>query len=195
MMCPAGRTADGFETQLGTNHFGHFALTGLLLPRILAAPKPRVVTVSSLVHWIGRIAFDDLDSEKSYDATRAYGQSKLANLLFMRELQRRFEAAGSPALSVAAHPGSTRTELQRHSRAMTFAVRFFAQDAPDGALPSLHAATAPDVRGGEYFGPSRWFGMAGPPARAASSPRSKDQAAARRLWEISEQRTGVRFGV
>ncbi len=195
MMTPRGKTADGFETQFGTNHLGHFALTGLLLERLRRAPAARVVNVSSLAHFPGRIDFDDLQAERSYDPMRAYGQSKLANLLFTRELARRFAAAGIPALSAAAHPGSTRTELQRHSRLMAAAVRLVSQLPPQGALPSLYAATAPDVRGGEYFGPSRAFGMLGPPDRARSSPRSKDLATARRLWEVSEQLTGVRFGI
>ena len=195
MMTPRGKTADGFETQLGTNHLGHFALTGLLLERLRRAPGARVVNVSSLVHWIGRIDFDDLQSERSYDPTRAYAQSKLANLLFTRELTRRLEAAGAAALAAASHPGSTRTELQRHSRSMQSAVRLLSQLPPEGALPSLYAASAPDVRGGDYFGPSRWLGMLGPPAPARSSPRSKDVATARRLWDISEQLTGIRFAI
>jgi len=195
MMTPRGKTSDGFETQFGTNHLGHFALTGLLLDRLRRAPRARVVNVSSAVHFVGRMDFDDLQAERSYDPTRAYGQSKLANLLFTRELTRRLAAAGSDALSAAAHPGSTRTELQRHSRLMDVAVRLFSQQPPDGALPSLYAATAPDVRGGEYFGPSRMFGMLGPPDRARSSARSQDAAAARRLFEISEQLTGVEYAI
>jgi NAD(P)-dependent dehydrogenase (short-subunit alcohol dehydrogenase family) len=195
MMTPRGKTADGFETQLGTNHLGHFALTGLLLESLRRAPAARVVNLSSLAHLWGRIVFEDLQSERSYDPTRAYGQSKLANLLFTRELARRLAASGSTALSAAAHPGSTRTELQRHSRLMAAAVRLVSQLPPEGALPSLYAATAPDVRGGEYFGPSRMFGMLGPPERARSTPRSQDPAIARRLWEVSEQLTGVRFGI
>jgi NAD(P)-dependent dehydrogenase (short-subunit alcohol dehydrogenase family) len=193
MMTPKGTTADGFETQLGTNHLGHFALTGLLLGKLRAAPTARVVNVSSLAHLIGRIAFDDLQSERSYDPMRAYAQSKLANLLFTRELTRRLAAEGATAFSAAAHPGSTRTELQRHSRLMAAAVALVSQPPAQGALPSLHAATALDVRGGEYFGPSRAFGMLGPPARARSSPRSTDAAVARRLWDVSEELTGVRF--
>ena len=195
MMPPYGKTADGFETQLGTNHLGHFALTGLLLPLVRATPGARVVSVSSLAHFWGGIAFDDLQSERSYNPTRAYGQSKLANLLFARELQRRFEAARVDALSAAAHPGSTRTELQRHSGLMNAIVRVFSQQPPEGALPSLYAATAPDVRGGEYFGPSGFAGCLGPPGRARSSPRANDATAARRLWEVSEQLTGVSFGI
>ena len=195
MMPPYGKTADGFETQLGTNHLGHFALTGLLLEPIRRTPKARVVVVSSLAHLWGGIAFDDLQSERSYNPTRAYGQSKLANLLFMRELERRFEAAHVDALAAAAHPGSTRTELQRHSGLMHAVVAVFSQSPPEGALPSLYAATAPDVKGGEYFGPSGFAGCIGPPGRARSSPRSKDSAAARRLFEVSERLTGVTFAL
>ena len=195
MMPPYGKTADGFELQIGTNHLGHFALAGLLLPRILAAPKARVVGVSSLVHFVGRIDFADLQCERSYNPTRAYAQSKLANLLFVRELQRRFEAARANAIATAAHPGSTRTELQRHSGLMNAAVAVFSQQPPDGALPSLYAATAPDVRGGEYFGPSGFAGCIGPPGRARSSPRSKDMTVAKQLWEASEKLTGVRFSI
>jgi NAD(P)-dependent dehydrogenase (short-subunit alcohol dehydrogenase family) len=195
MMPPYGKTADGFELQLGTNHLGHFALTGLLLPRILAAPKARVVSVSSLAHFWGRIDFADLQCERSYNATRAYGQSKLANLLFMRELQRRFEAKRAGAMAAAAHPGSTRTELQRHSGLMNAIVAVFSQQPPDGALPSLYAATAPDVRGGEYFGPSGFAGCLGPPGRARSSAASRNAAVAKRLWDVSEELTGVRFAL
>ncbi len=195
MMPPYGRTADGFETQLGTNHLGHFALTGLLLEPLRRTPKARVVNVSSLAHFVGAIAFDDLHSERSYSPTRAYGQSKLANLLFTRELQRRFEAAGVDALAAAAHPGSTRTELQRHSSMMDAIVRVFSQQPPEGALPTLYAATAEDVRGGEYFGPSGFAGCLGPPGRARSAPRSRDPALARRLWEVSERLTGVTFAL
>ena len=195
MMPPYGKTADGFETQLGTNHLGHFALTGLLLDRLRRAPAARVVNVSSLAHFWGSIGFDDLQSERSYNPTRAYGQSKLANLLFTRELQRRFEVARIDALSAAAHPGSTRTELQRHSGMMHAIVAVFSQTPPEGALPTLRAATAPDVRGGDYFGPSGFAGCIGPPGPARSSPRSKDAAAALRLWNVSEQLTGVSFGI
>jgi NAD(P)-dependent dehydrogenase (short-subunit alcohol dehydrogenase family) len=193
MMPPYGRTADGFETQIGTNHLAHFALTGLLLESLRRTPKARVVNVSSLAHFAGTIAFDDLHSERSYGPIRAYGQSKLANLLFTRELQRRFEAAGVDALAAAAHPGSTRTELQRHSGLMDAVVRVFSQQPPEGALPTLYAATAGDVRGGEYFGPSGFAGCLGPPGRARSSPRSRDAVLAQRLWDVSEQLTGVHF--
>jgi len=195
MMPPYGKTADGFETQLGTNHLGHFALTGLLLEPLRRTPGARVVTVSSLAHFWGRIDWDDLQSERSYNPTRAYGQSKLANLLFMRELARRLALARSDAVSAAAHPGSTRTELQRHSGLMHAVVSVFSQAPREGALPTLRAATAPGVRSGDYFGPSGFAGCIGPPGPARSSPRSKDPAAAKRLWEASEQLTGVRTGI
>jgi NAD(P)-dependent dehydrogenase (short-subunit alcohol dehydrogenase family) len=195
MMPPYGKTEDGFETQLGTNHLGHFALTGLLLEPLRRTPKARVVSVSSLAHFWGGIAFDDLQSERSYNPTRAYGQSKLANLLFVLELQRRLAAARVDALAAAAHPGSTRTELQRHSGLMHAIVLVFSQQPREGALPTLYAATAPDVRGGEYFGPSGFAGCIGPPGRARSSPRARDAAAAQRLWDVSERLTGVRYGI
>lgn len=195
MMPPVGRTADGFESQFGTNHLGHFALTGQLLPLLRDTPAARVVSVSSLAHFLGRMNFDDLNAEKGYNATRAYGQSKLANLLFVRELERRLRAAGASALAAAAHPGSTRTNLQQHSKLMHAVVAMYSQEPRDGALPSLYAATAPDVRGGEYFGPSRRFGMIGPPGRARSAPAANDTRAARRLWEVSEQLTGISFGI
>jgi NAD(P)-dependent dehydrogenase (short-subunit alcohol dehydrogenase family) len=195
MMPPYGKSADGFETQLGTNHLGHFALTGLLMDALRGTKGARVVTVSSLAHFWGRIDFDDLQSERSYDPARAYGQSKLANLLFVRELARRLAAAGSDTIAAAAHPGSTRTELQRHSSLMRAVVRVFSQAPPEGALPTLYAATAPGVRGGDYFGPSGFAGCLGPPGPARSSRRAQDAAAALRLWEVSEQLTGVRFGI
>ncbi len=195
MMPPLGHTADGFELQFGTNHLGHFALTGLLLDRIRVAKGARVVSVSSLVHFMGAIEFDDLNAARSYNRTRAYAQSKLANLLFARELQRRFESAGIDALSAAAHPGSTRTNLQQHSRLLHGFVAVLSQEPPGGALPTLYAATAPDVKGGEYFGPRGLGGMTGSPARARSSPRSRDAAVATRLWEVSEELTGVAYGI
>ena len=150
MMPPYGLTADGFETQFGTNHLGHFALTGRLLGLLLESEAPRVVSVSSLAHLWGRIAFRDLNSEKRYNATMAYGQSKLANLLFIRELDRRFRESGTCAIAVAAHPGSTRTNLQQHSKMMAGVVAVLYQEAPAGAHPTLYAATAPGVQGGDF---------------------------------------------
>jgi NAD(P)-dependent dehydrogenase (short-subunit alcohol dehydrogenase family) len=203
MAIPRRRTADGFEMQLGTNHLGHFALTGLLLPCLLAAPGARVVSVSSTVHRIGRIDFDDLQGERRYGAWRAYAQSKLANLLFAFELQRRLSAAKVDAISAAAHPGYAATELQfvgprlkgssLGASVMAFGNRLFAQDAAMGALPTLYAATAPDVRGGDYFGPDGLAEMRGHPRRVGASRRARDAEAAARLWEASEQLTGVRW--
>jgi NAD(P)-dependent dehydrogenase (short-subunit alcohol dehydrogenase family) len=191
MMPPLGHTEDGFELQFGTNHLGHFALTAHLFPLLRATAGARVVTVSSLMHFAGWIDFADLNSAKRYNAALAYAQSKLANLLFARELACRLEAGGIDVISAAAHPGSTRTGLQRHSGLMQTAVRVFAQDAPAGALPTLYAATADSVRGGDYFGPR--FGVVGPPARAVSSPLARSRDVARRLWEVSEQLTRVAF--
>jgi NAD(P)-dependent dehydrogenase (short-subunit alcohol dehydrogenase family) len=193
MMPPLGHTEDGFELQFGTNHLGHFALTAHLLPLLRETPGARVVTVSSLMHFAGWIHFADLNSDRRYNAALAYAQSKVANLLFARELARRLDAANIGVVSAAAHPGSTRTELQRHSDLMHAAVRFFAQDAPAGALPTLYAIVADGVRTGDYFGPQ--FGIVGAPSRAISSPLARNRDIARRLWEVSEDLTGVAFGI
>jgi NAD(P)-dependent dehydrogenase (short-subunit alcohol dehydrogenase family) len=195
MAPPLSRTADGFESQFGTNHLGHFALTNLLLPAVTA----RVVTLSSGVHQMGTIDFDDLNWErKRYRPWRAYAQSKLANLLFTSELQRRLAQAGSPVLATAAHPGYAATNLQGHSdgRLLNFAMtqlgnRFFAQSAARGALPTLYAAVAP-IPGGGYAGPGG-FAMRGAPKLAGRSAAARDDAAARRLWTVSEELTGVSF--
>lgn len=195
MVPPLGRTADGFELQFGTNHLGHFALSGLLLERIRVTAGARVVCVSSLMHRIGRIDFGNLNAERSYNATLAYGQSKLANLLFVRELQQRFARAGVQAIAAAAHPGSTRTGLQQHSTLMAAAVTAFAQQPPAGALPTLRAATAADVRGGDYYGPGRWFEMVGPPVAARMSSAARDDTSAKRLWDVSTRLTGVAYTI
>jgi NAD(P)-dependent dehydrogenase (short-subunit alcohol dehydrogenase family) len=193
MAIPFGKTADGFELQLGTNHLGHFALTGLLLHRIVCTPQARVVTVSSGGHRFGEIDFDNLNAEKRYDRTRAYAQSKLANLLFTYELQRRFEGAGVDAIAVAAHPGWTATNLQAHWRVVRFLNPFLAQKPEMGALPTLYAGTAPDVRGGDYYGPDGRGELRGYPTRVRSSDRSYDAAVAARLWTVSEGLTGVLY--
>lgn len=200
MAIPRRVTADDFEMQLGINHLGHFALTGLLLPLILTTPAARIVTVSSGAHVFGRINFDDLQSERSYSMWGAYGQSKLANLLFAYELQRRLAAAGREAISVAVHPGYAATNLQAvgpemtgsrlGARIMTAANRVLAQSAAMGALPELYAATAPDVRGGDYIGPDGFLGQQGFPVKVKSNRRSHDQAVAARLWAVSEALTG-----
>ena len=200
MMPPYGVTADGFESQLGINHLGHFALTGLLLDRLAGLPGARVVTVSSNSHQAGRINFDDLQSRRDYKRIAGYGQSKLANLMFTYELQRRLAAAGSPAIAAAAHPGLTRTDLARYlSRVMTayyvLVERPLAQSAAMGALGTLRAATDPAVRGGDYYGPVRWRGERGYPQRISSSERSHDEGDQRRLWQESERLTGVRYTI
>lgn len=202
MALPYAKTADGFEMQIGTNHLGHFALTGLLLDQLLASPDARVVTVSSLMHKLGSIRFDDLSWERGYRPWPAYCQSKLANLLFGFELQRRLEARGRALLSVASHPGYAATNLQSAAPRMTnsrlslhvteLGNRTLAQDAASGALPSLYAATAADVRGGDYFGPGGLMEMKGPPRRVMARSKAHDRAAAQRLWSLSEELTGVR---
>ncbi len=197
MMPPYGRTEDGFELQLGTNHLGHFALTGLVLDRLLAAPGSRIVTVSSVGHRMGDIYFDDLHFERGYRRMRAYGQSKLANLMFTYELQRRLAAAGAALSALAAHPGSSWTELQRHLPFWMNAVgRVLPSHGPAlGALPALRAATDPAARGGEYYGPGGWNEWTGTPVRVESSARSRDIDAQHRLWDLSEQLTGVTFQI
>ncbi len=204
MALPRLKTADGFEMQLGTNHFGHFALTGLLVPQLVAAGGPaRVVQVSSLMHKVGKMNFDDLHAERRYDKWRAYSQSKLANLLFAYELQRRFEAAEANILSTASHPGYAATNLQAAGprmegskfgeRLMGLANTVAAQTAAMGALPTVYAAVAPDVVGGGFYGPSGLGQMRGAPHRVESSRRSHDREAAIRLWDISVEATGVDY--
>jgi NAD(P)-dependent dehydrogenase (short-subunit alcohol dehydrogenase family) len=195
MIPPLSRTADGFEMQFGTNHLGHFALTNLLLPHVTG----RIVTVASGAHRMGRIDFDDLNWErKPYRAWRAYGQSKLANLLFTAELQRRLSAAGSGVEAMAAHPGYAATNLQFHSGNRLFdafstvANRVVAQDDKGGALPTLYAAVA-DIPGNSYAGPSGFMEGRGAPTLVGRSGAAQDMDVARRLWEVSEQLTGVSF--
>lgn len=200
MALPYRKTKDGFEMQFGTNHLGHFALTGLLLPVILATPSARVVTVSSGAHRTGRIAFDNLQGEKSYQRWAAYSQTKLANLLFAYELQRRFEAAGAAAISVACHPGYVATNLQAagprmegsriSEMLMGLGNRLFAGKASQGAQPTLYAATSPDVNGCDYIGP---MDRSWTPGKQHSIPSSYDADLARHLWEVSENLTGVRY--
>jgi NAD(P)-dependent dehydrogenase (short-subunit alcohol dehydrogenase family) len=190
-------THDGFELQFGTNHLGHFALTGLLLEQMLPVPGSRVVTVSSIGHRIrARINFDDLQGERSYSRVGAYNQSKLANLMFTYELQRRLSGAGT-TIAVAAHPGFANSELTRNSPAIAafFYVRVMSQKAAMGALPVLRAATDPGVLGGQYYGPDGFFGARGYPKLAESSKQSHDTAIQRRLWTVSEELTGVTFPV
>jgi NAD(P)-dependent dehydrogenase (short-subunit alcohol dehydrogenase family) len=197
MFTPRRSTRDGFELQFATNHLGHFALTGLLLEQMLPVPGSRVVTVSSLMHRIhARINFDDLQGERSYSRVGAYSQSKLANLMFTYELQRRLTGTGT-TIAVAAHPGLASTELARNSPAIAafFYVRVMSQKAAMGALPVLRAATDPGVLGGQYYGPRGLFGARGYPKLAESSRRSHDTSIQRRLWTVSEELTGVTFPV
>ena len=203
MAIPRSTTVDGFETQFGTNHLGHFALTGQLLDLIRDRDGSRIVTVSSNGHKAGWIRFDDLMGERRYSKWLAYTQSKLANLLFMFELQRRLERIGARTISVAAHPGWAATNLQAvgpqlsGNRLMGWASGLandlFGQSPDDGALPTLYAATAPDVSGGEYFGPSQLFENRGAPKRVTATSRARDETVAARLWSVSEELTGIRF--
>lgn len=193
MATPFGKTADGFELQFGTNHLGHFALTGFLLDLIIRTPQACVITVSSGGHRFGEIDFDNLNGEKDYDRGGAYAQSKLANLLFTYELQRRFEGAGVDTVAVAAHPGWTATNLQAHWRMVRVLNPFIGQKPKMGALPTLYAATAPGVQGGDYYGPRGWQELRGYPTKVESSKSSYDTAVAAKLWTVSEELTGVRY--
>jgi NAD(P)-dependent dehydrogenase (short-subunit alcohol dehydrogenase family) len=195
---PAGRTKQGFELQFGINHLGHFALTGRLLPLILTTPNSRVSTVSSLGQFIGRIEFADLQfSQRGHRPWAAYGQSKLANLLFTLELQRRLDAIGSTARSTGSHPGWTVSDLTRNaSPAFKWLEPVVAQKTPLGAQTTLRAATDPEAAGGSFWGPSRpsrAFGITGPVRQARISVRARDTAVAEQLWDVSERLTGVRY--
>ncbi len=208
MMTPESTTADGFELQLGTNHLGHFALTGLLLPPLLAADAARVVTVSSGAHHMGEMDFDDLHQQRGddYDSMAQYGRSKLANMLFAQELQRRFAAAGVAARSVAAHPGYTATNLQSSGvrlpgaggfqRVADVAMRVLnpivGMDVEQGALPQLYAAVG-DVPGGSYWGPQGFREMRGPVGPADIDAKGLDPAVASLLWDVSVESTGVDY--
>jgi len=202
MAPPLRRTEDGFELQFGTNHLGHFALTGQVLDLALASSSPRVVTVASSAHRMGKMHFDDLNWERSYSKWPAYGQSKLSNLLFTFELQRRAQAAGSGLLAVAAHPGYAATHLQAAGpemagsdlmrRLMDVGNKLFAQSDEKGALPSIYAATMA-VPPGAYVGPDGRFEMQGAPTLVGTTNAARDAAAQRRLWEVSEELTGIRF--
>jgi NAD(P)-dependent dehydrogenase (short-subunit alcohol dehydrogenase family) len=191
-------TADGFEAHIGTNHLGHFALTGLLLDRLMVAPGSRIVTVSSLAHRYGHVNLDDLQPARRYSGLGAYAQSKLANLLFALELERRLAAAGAQAASLAAHPGFASTGLFRRLPAgMRAGFRVFeplmGQDSQMGALPVLRAATDPAARGGEYYGPGGLTHLTGYPKLATPARRAREADVARRLWEESQRLTDVTY--
>ena len=201
MMVPYGLTDDGYEKQFGTNHLGHFALTGLLIDRIKATPGARVVNVSSNGHKMGEMDFDNMmfDGGEGYSGMAAYGRSKLANLLFTLELQRRFTRQGIDALATAAHPGGTDTNLGAHMADSGFGkIVFpifmrFAQSATMGALPTIRAAVDPDAEGGDYFGPDGFAEQAGFPIRVKMSAAAQDIDDAEKLWEVSQRLTGVEF--
>jgi NAD(P)-dependent dehydrogenase (short-subunit alcohol dehydrogenase family) len=199
MAPPRRTTADGFELQFGTNHLGHFALTALLIDKLQGRDDARVVTVSSGAHRFGRMDFDDLQSERKYRRWGAYGQSKLSNLLFMFELDRRLRASGSTVRSVAAHPGYAATHLQSAAAPqpdrflMALANPIFAQSADMGALPTLYAATYPGLEGGTYIGPGGFAEQRGYPKPVEPTAAARDEEDAARLWDVSEELTGVTF--
>jgi NAD(P)-dependent dehydrogenase (short-subunit alcohol dehydrogenase family) len=194
-------TEDGFERQFGTNHLGHFALTGLLLPSLLAAPSPRVVTVASLAHRTGKIDFENLQRERGYESWDAYNASKLANILFARELDRRARAAHSRLLSLAVHPGVSTTSIFENGPGTTnlkaIMVKLLApvmmQNDEAGALPTLYAATSPNAHGGEYIGPDGFGELKGSPVVVQPRPQALDTAVGERLWAVSEELTGVHY--
>lgn len=199
MAPPYTQTEEGFELQMGANYFGHFLLTGLLLPHLQATSGARIVALGSLAHRSGHIDFSDINSEKKYVRMKAYAQSKLACLIHAIELQRRLEQSGSDTLSVAAHPGGSATDLGRYVPKWLFLILRYTllplvtQSAADGAQPTLQAALGEDVKGGEYFGPQGMQELKGPSGRASLSVEATDPAVGRRLWELSEQMTGIRY--
>jgi len=199
MAVPYRTTAQGFESQFGTNHLGHFALTGLLLDRLKESASPRVTVLSSTAHRMGKINFDDLQSETKYERWKAYGQSKLANLLYTYEFARRAKAAGSPIVVTAAHPGYADTKLQGKTesfmdRVMAVGNAMLAQSAEAGAWPTLYAATA-DIPSGSYAGPNGFMQQRGKATLVGSTSASKDEAVAKRLWDVSEELTGVKYSL
>ena len=199
MVPPYELTKDGFESQFGVNHLGPFALTGLLLEKLAEAPAPRVVNTSSIAHNVGKIRFSDINAEKRYRASARYGMSKLANLLFSYELQRRLDAADIPIMSVACHPGIASTELTRYMPRVLSAATNFMQPllntAAAGAWPTLCAATSDQVEGGDYYGPAKRAETAGPAVKVRSNRASRDKQVATRLWDLSIEMTGVNPGI
>jgi len=201
MATPYGTTSDGFETQLGINHLGPFALTGRLLPALADVPGSRIVTVSSLAHNRGKIDFSDLAYTRDYKRTYAYGRSKLANLLFTFELNRRLTEAGAPTIALAAHPGFAKSELSRNEPAPVRVIfklilsPLLEQSTAMGALPTLRAATDPAAKGGEYYGPDRPNEQKGHPVLVSAIPAAHDTEVQQKLWSESEKMTGVVFPV
>lgn len=192
-------TADGFERQFGTNHLGHFALTGLVMPQLLAAPAPRVVTVASLAHRNGKIDFNNLQSERRYKPWDAYGESKLANILFAKELERRAELVHSKLISLPVHPGVSQTSIVANgpgasdvkTRILFSVAKFLTSQDAEGALPTLYAATSPDAHGGDYIGPDGFMEFKGSPTVVKPRANGLDSAVGQRLWTVSEEITGV----
>ena len=194
MMCPYSKTSDGFEIQMGTNHLGHFALTGHLFPLLKKTRDSRIVATSSLMHKIGNIDFSDINWEKrNYNTRKAYGDSKLANLLFVYELGRKLKDENRAPKVTAAHPGWTRTELQRYSGSFEFLNRFFAQDPDMGVLPTLRAAIDPEGETGDFYGPSGFMEAKGYPVKVKSNRRSHDIHSAGKLWDLSQELTGITY--
>ncbi|MBF7731590.1 oxidoreductase [Pseudomonas sp. N040] len=194
MMPPYALTEDGFESQLAANYLGHFALTGLLLPLLRKTANSRVVSLSSLAHNWSSMRFEDLQFSRGYNKRKAYGQSKFACLMFAYELNRRLQKAGIETLSVAAHPGVSATNLAQYiPRVLSAFLPLFGQSAADGALPTLYAALGEDINGGDYCGPRAMQQMRGAPAKVGSNRASRDEAAAKKLWAVSEELTGVSF--
>ncbi len=193
MATPYQKTADGFEMQFGTNHLGHFALTGLLFDLLLNTEGSRVVTISSYAHRFGWMRFNDLKGEIFYHRWLAYCQSKLANLLFAYELQRRLFRSGAKTVSLGAHPGWTSTDLQRHASMFNFLNPVIGQSPEMGTLPTLYAAAAEEIKGGEYIGPNRFMGQRGHPHKINPGRLTRNRKLGKRLWEISEKMTGVKY--
>lgn len=196
MACPFAKTEDGFEMQMGINHLGHFALTGQLLPLLQQTKDSRVVNTASLAHKAGRIDFTDLNWEKrKYIPSKAYCDSKLANLYFTYELARKLQATSNAPTICAAHPGWAKTELMRYSGIADFVTRLLAQSMEMGALPIVRAAVDPTVQSGDYFGPAKLFEVFGHPVRVSATKRAQDQDAARKLWALSEKMTKVQYPI
>jgi NAD(P)-dependent dehydrogenase (short-subunit alcohol dehydrogenase family) len=190
MIPPYTKTKDGFELQMGTNHFGHFALTLLLLDTIKATPNSRIVNVASAAHKYGNINFDDLNWEnRKYKSWRAYGDSKIANLYFTKELAAKLDKV----IVTAAHPGWTATDLQRHSGLFSYLNKFFAMNREQGALPTLRAAIDENAKSGDYFGPDGWQEWKGFPIKVYTNKLAKDTSVAKKLWDVSEELTNVKF--
>lgn len=194
MMCPFSKTEDGFEIQMGTNHFGHFALTGLLMPVLLETKDSRIVATSSMAHKSGDINFDDINWEsRKYSTTKAYSDSKLANLYFTYELVRKYKGIKNAPIFTVAHPGGTNTDLGRHMRIAKLLAPIIGQKVEMGTLPSLRAATDSNAKSGDYFGPKNLFEARGYPVIVQPSKMAQDEANAKKLWNLSEELTGIKY--